>query len=342
MKLPTKLALTSATAFSLLSPASGIMITVDYRYDTNNFFDTADKRAAMQRAADRWSTVLADGQLGATSIDNNNDGRIGFSHPGTGANFEVSGASNPGSDSLVNAGASQADEYRAITFSADAWVLYAGGRDIGFSGGEGGTGSGTNFTSTFDDPNSHLNRGFNSGVGSLPVWGGSITFDSVASRTTWDFTDDASGSGVDFYSIALHEIGHSLGLATSFDDFTANQSGTIFTGANTVAAFNEDNGTNVTSLNLESLENRHFLDQDAQSIIFAAGNPDYDGTVGEGNLQDLIMDPTANFSASVDRLELTNVDVGSAQDIGWQVIPEPSSTALLGFGSFFLLLKRRK
>lgn len=226
--------------------SSAITIAIDYRYDDNDFFAGADAQQALQRAADRWSRVLADGQLSAASIDDGNDRRIGFRHPATGVSWQVSGAASSASDALAGSGV--ASEYRAINFDSDTWTLYAGGRDLGFPGGQGGTGTGLNFSSTFNDPTSHLNRGFNLGSSSVPVWGGSIAFDT---ETAWDFTTDATGSGFDFYSIALHEIGHALGLSLGFSDFTDHVSGSTFIGPEALAAFNADNGTTATSLNLE-------------------------------------------------------------------------------------------
>ena len=38
------------------------------------------------------------------------------------------------------------------------------------------------------------------------------------------------------------------------------------------------------------------------------------------------MEPTANFSPVVQRLELTNVDVAALQDIGWSVLEEQKSS----------------
>jgi hypothetical protein len=37
------------------------------------------------------------------------------------------------------------------------------------------------------------------------------------------------------------------------------------------------------------------------------------------------MEPVANFGGGIDRLEITNTDIGAMRDMGWTVIPEPRS-----------------
>lgn len=313
--------------------AAAVTINVDYRYDiaTTDYFSNpanACQKTALEAAATRWSNVLAASNLTAASINDSNDGRIGFTHPGLGGSWQVSGALNAGSDALDSFGS--ADEYRVINWAADEWILYPGARALG-SAGVGGTGTGLNFSSVYTDPNSHTNRNFGgfsvaAGSNNLPTWGGVISFNTGSS---WNCNGD-------FYSIALHEIGHALGLSADWAPNTANITGSDYTGPMTLMAANMDNGTSVTSLPLVSSTNLHWLDNGSmqnnpvatQSFIFAPGSPDYSNTVGAGVLQDLLMEPTANFFNPPTRIELTNVDVASAKDMGWVVVPEPSSHPL--------------
>ncbi len=168
-----------------LNQAPAINITVDYRYDTNSFFNTQQKRDVLEAAAARYSAIITTSLSAATLTDNANDPRIGFTNPSTGADFQVSAANSAATDAIVGAGAAVANEYRGPwAIAADQWILYAGGRSLSVAG-IGGTGTGTNFTPIFTSGSSHLNRDFRAtgSVNNLPVWGGSIAFDNDGSTT---------------------------------------------------------------------------------------------------------------------------------------------------------------
>ncbi len=310
--------------FAIVFPASAINITVDYRYDTNNFFNTQQKRDAVEAAATRLSSIITSSLFGVTFANDSTDARIGFTHPGTGASFEVSPATSSSNDALVTlAGAPPANEYRGPwSIAANEWILYAGGRSL-TSAAIGGTATGTNFTNVFTSGTSHTNRGFRStgSVNNLPVWGGAISFDNDGS-TNWHYNHltAAPNGTVDFYSIALHEIGHALGLSTTWLDWTNKMVGNQFYGTNALQAYNADNSASLTSFNLSG--DRHFQDGVYDSRIFLNGNPNLVGTVGSSNLQDLIMEPTANFTGTLRRFEFTNVDVAALRDVGWATLPQ--------------------
>jgi len=322
-------------------------IVVDYTYDTNNFFNSQAKRSAMQAVADRYSRVITSSLLRIEASYNggSSDWRIGFTHPGTGADFEISTAPSAGSDALVGVGAQPANVYNpALVLPANTWLLFAGGRPGLGSAGQGGTGTGTNFQNVFDDLNGPMHRGVifpntpGNSVNDLPAWGGAVTFDS---SETWHFgiATAASGAATDFYSIALHEVGHALGLSTDWNQWQ--DSAGIYGGIHGVAAYNADNGASRTGLNEVSAGNEHWKDNTYESFIFSLGEPNYAGTAGPLTRQDLLMEPIANFvEPSLQRFELTNVDVGALRDISWSVIPE-SGSALLGLVGVLVASSRR-
>lgn len=322
-----------------LVPANAFIVEVDYTYDTNNFFDTTAKRDAIQAAADRFSRVMTDNLTGVgpggTGTGTFAGWRIGFTHPGTGNSFQVSTAASPAADPLAGAGV--ADVYNFAGLSADRWILYAGGRPQS-AAATGGTGTGVNFTSTFTDLNGPMHRGVISETpgpttntaADIPAWGGAVSFNS-ALNWHFDTTTVPAGGTVDFYSIALHEIGHALGLSLSFNQWEQFDTGGTYTGPNAVAAYNADNGTSLTELNQVSATNEHWEDGTYDSIIYAGGDPNYVGTVGEGNLQDLLLEPIANFTPTQRRIELTNVDVAALTDLGWSVVAIPEPSAFLFF-----------
>lgn len=321
-----KFALVALLVIGLGAPAWAINIFVDYRYDTYNFFANQNRRDALQAAADRWSEIITTSLLASSLPNNTTDPRISFTHPGLGTSFQVSPAISAATDQLVTAsGAAPADEYRGPwSIAANEWILYAGGRPLS-SSAEAGTGTGLNYEGVFTSGTSHLNRGFRAtgSANNVPVWGGAVSFDSDGS-TNWhsNHTTTPPTGTVDLYSIALHEIGHVLGLNSSWLEWTNPTVGSQFYGSQTVAAYNADNGTSIASLNLVSATNKHFQDGAYDSRIFLNGNPNLVGTVGSSSLQDLIMEPTANFTSTIRRFELTNVDVAALRDVGWSTIAQ--------------------
>ena len=75
-----------------------IEIVVDYTYDSGNFFDQQFKRDTIEAAAARFSRIITSELLEVQP--NELSWRIGFTHPGTGENYQVSTADNLSSDRL--------------------------------------------------------------------------------------------------------------------------------------------------------------------------------------------------------------------------------------------------
>jgi hypothetical protein len=317
-----------------------IDIIVDYTFDTNNFFDTQEKRDAMQAVADRYSRVITS-TLTEVDFDGTETGtgagwRIGFLHPGTGATFEISTAADEATDPLILEEVTEnpAEKYGfdgiagianpLIPLPSNEWILFAGGRSLGTGiAGIGGTGAGTNATETFNDIVGPLHRGVNDNTlgpltsNDLPRWGGAISFNSNA-NWHFDHTSIPPSGTVDFYSIAIHEVGHALGLATRFNQWPVNNSGN-YNGPQAISAFNSENpfASSVSELLLADQPDNHFARGAQKSDIFNAGEPNKIGIVPYSLRQNLLMEPNALFTGLQRRLELTHVDVRALRDLGW-------------------------
>lgn len=150
-------------------------------------------------------------------------------------------------------------------------------------------------------------------------WGGSLSFDS---DTSWHFGIDTlpASNRSDFLSVALHEIGHALGLAGTSPSWDTYQVGATFTGPNAVLV----HGRAVATV---STTDNHWA-EDTMSVIFGTNIP-----------QEAAMDPDVTTGT---RKFFTELDVASLRDVGWEVIPEPGSAALLLNGGAMVALRRRR
>ena len=131
----------------------------------------------------------------------------------------------------------------------DQYVIYAGASSMpGNEAGRGGAGgyvtasttpSGSGgFTQGDVDTISATTASLNQAIttrgeaSGFSRWGGAISFDNDGS-TPWFFNHlgTPSGNVTDFYSVAIHELGHTLGFGNS-TDWQALVSGSTFVGAN--------------------------------------------------------------------------------------------------------------
>ncbi len=261
-------------------------ISFDYRFDSNNFFDAA-RKSILDSAAAFFESRITD------TLDAIEPGPSGF------------GFDNTFTAKITNPGTGLAQDVVDLTVPADTLIVFVGGRSLGGSTlGQGGPGaysaSGTQtFIDTVStrgepgvDPNGITDTDF-------APWGGAITFDNDAS-TNWyfdnDTTTDEAFTGADFYSVALHEIGHVLGIGTadSWDNKIVNGQ---FTGAASVAA----NGGNTIAT---TADGGHWA-ANTQSVI-----------AGTNTAQEAAMDPTITLGT---RKRFTELDVAGLQDIGWEI-----------------------
>jgi hypothetical protein len=297
--------------------ASAITLQIDYTYDTGNFFGSgnpsgatagAQAKAALEAAASYYSTILTD-----TFDPIVVPPQFHSTFPGSTSAVSWSWTAtfpNPTTGVTVNA--------TSIPVASDQYIIYAGARALGGStagiGGPGGyvtasttqTGSGgytpgdvsniTTITNTLN--NAITTRGEPSG---FSRWGGAITFDNDGS-TQWfyNYLGTPSGNVSDFYSVALHELGHSLGLGVSAD-WNVFVSGSSFVGPNAEA----QNGGPPVPL---SPDLGHWA-ANTQSIVY-----------GTSVQQEALMDPDLTNGT---RKRVTALDAAALQDIGWSLGPAP-------------------
>ncbi len=276
MRRYTFIILVAGLVFSTTTAAHALTIDIDYSLDTNGFFGVQARRDTLRDAADFFESILTD-DLDAIIPDGVNSWSMNFAHPATGSLHTIN---NP-------------------SVAADTLVIYVGGRNLGGTrlgiGGPGGW-SASGYQDWFDTldfrgetPNSNLD---------FAPWGGMLAFDSVG--TNWYFDSDTSTdesfAGTDFYSVAIHEMGHILGYGTS-DSWYYDVSGGYFYGADSMAV----NGGPV-----------ELYDYDAHWDDYTYS------TIGGAGSFEAAMGP---YIASGDRQRFTDLDVAGLSDIGWDVIP---------------------
>ena len=243
------------------------MIQFDYSHDTNHFFDDTARRQVLELAGETLGSRLEDHLLPITPSAGNT-WSLNATNPASGGSFTLSNQTIP----------------------EDTIVVFVGSRNMS-SLGVGGPGG---YSSSGSDEWLDLvaARGQTGMLNTLEtdygLWGGSITFDNDAN---WYFGMSAAGQGAkqhDFFSVAIHELGHVLGVGTaaSWDNKI---SGSFFTGSNSVAEY----GANVP---------------------LSGGSHFKEGTEVDGD--EVAMDPSLLVGT---RKNFTKLDYAALADIGWEL-----------------------
>ncbi len=260
--------------------AGGVTVQLDYRYDNGFFTNPAQypqaiaAKAALENAAACYSMYLD--HLSAIQPGGDNTWSARFYSPSDGIWTALSG----------------------LVVPADTIVLFVGARNLGPGGlGTGGPGVlSVSGTSAWRDTVWY--RGQAGASASQPTdfgpWGGSITFGQSIS---WHFdyrTQPASGTA-DFWSVAVHELGHVFGVGTAgaWNSRVQQQAGT-FNGPASVAEYG-------TSVPLDSYLSHWYRDVES--------------TVAD-EVQEAAMTP---YLTSGTRKRLTDLDRAALDDIGWEM-----------------------
>lgn len=298
----------------LAQPASAnIDIVFDYTYD-NGFLTGANssRQAVLNAAAAVYENRLQD-QLSAITSSGTNQADFAFLNPYTPVDALpefVYGASIAANEIRIYVGGSN---------DLNSGISYIRANDGTILGTVNLGGVSASGTPAFID--NALSRGQAGALGSNAsqtdwgFWGGSISFDTAAN---WHFDSNSSGSftGYDFYSAALHEIGHILGFGKSPSYFNLVANGQ-FNGAKTVALAGAAPMLNGTDL-------AHWQD----GLLFA----------GQLNAMNPIL-------TNGQRLNVTELDFAALDDLGWEVsaVPEAETWAMMlaSLGLISLRLRRR-
>ncbi len=351
MKRKIQITVLSLILGSHVAPAFNIAF--DYSNDSSNFFDNVAAKATLEKAAADLSAAITTslapvttdvytGTNGGTTATFNWD--LTYTNPTTGATVTLN----------------------TFTAAANTFTIYVGAQPIagttlgqGGSGGAGvslgGAGSSSQWAGAVAAAETASNKGmgrgtsvtFSSFSGSLALGGttanynvrtgpilGNLWFDNDSNNDNviddavmldnywnYDYANTSFAGKNDFYSVALHEMIHSLGFGGS-DSWDNEHSGTTWLGAKAVAL----NGGSGTGL----------LESDEAHIVSSYSSTRLD----TGAVQEAVMDPSLIQGT---RKYLTQMDLAMLNDMGYQVVPEANTSAMLFLGLGGLLwLTRRK
>ena len=272
-----------------LTPWVGaINIEIDYSYDTNGWFNPAERRLALEKAAEFYENLISDTLL---RIDPSEFSQASWT-------VSVRNPQTGGTVSLTNP-----------VVPEDTIIVFAGARELGGNvrgqGGNSGYSAG-GFNSWFSRIRARGNPGADVSQPSQATdYAPSFGFVSFDTTTDFNFSLTQNLSGTDFIPVALHELGHVLGIgiADSWDNLI---SGSVFTGP----ASNEAAGGNPAV----QAGGGHFN----QSV---SNKPAY-GSFGtpHGTSAPVMMRPSLESISGILTVA-SDLDLAALVDIGWEVTP---------------------
>lgn len=294
---------------------SALTIQIDYTYDTTQFFNTPAKKSAIEAVAKFYGDLIADNLLRIDAAEfPGSSWSAQPTHPATGATLSIPN----------------------LVVPEDTIIVYVGARNLSGNtlgvGGPAGWG-GSGFDAWFERIEG---RGSAGAAAQNPAeqtdhapWGGSISFDA---DSTWNFSQSQNQPGFEFIGVALHEMGHVLGIGTAYS-WDNKISGSFFNGAASVRS-------NGTAPPIQS-GGGHFGGNTLVSEVFGSfGRP-------HGSVRPVLMlassiDNGSNFDVASD------LDLAGLIDCGWEIRPplvltatslKPSAAAFTWNSSSFLNYK---
>lgn len=299
------LVVAGVSALILAPTAQAIAIHFDYSLDTSGFFaNNATAKSLMEAAGNYWGSHLADNLVAITSEGGNSYAAV------------VALPSSAGSTTTL-------ENFSVAANTVTVFVSGSSGLGVNVlaQGGPGGYYA----SGTEGFVNAVIDRGQPSvtvgqGATDFAPWGGSISFNATSA---WYFDADPKtsepfgGSLSDFYSVALHELGHVLGFGTA-DSWRHWVSNGLFNGPAAEAV----HGGAIAL----SGDSAHWAEA-TQGLV-------------DGFAQEAAMDPTNTQGT---RKLVTDLDLAAMSDIGWQVssVPVPGAVWLLGSALAVLARRRR-
>ena len=276
---------------ALTQQVSAITIKIDYTYDTSNFFNTEAKKSAIEAVAKFYGDLIKDNllRIDATQFPS------------------ASWTANP-----INPATGNSLSIANLIVPEDTMIVFVGARILSGStlgiGGPGGWGA-SGFQPWFDRIEG---RGSAGALAAIPTdhspWGGSITFDA---DSTWNFSLTQNLAGFEFIGVALHEMGHVLGIGTA-ESWINKISGAVFSGV----ASTRSNGS---APPIQS-GGGHFGGSTLVSDVFGSFGRTH-GTSRPVLMLASSTDNGTNFDVASD------LDLAALIDCGWEVSPPLNLTA---------------
>jgi hypothetical protein len=292
-------------------PAEALTIEIRYELAGSAFFDQPGAKEALRAAADFYEDLISD-QLGA-----------------------IDPAQYPGSswipthaDPLTGLPVNMVAQTNLVV-PPDTIIIYAGSMNLGTATARAGAGGVVlNVGGPLAWWNQLIGRGetgasqivggaYTLNPTDFAPWGGVIFFNSAVANWNFSTTDATGTAGPDALSVALHEIGHILGLGTYRADCSwttrINPANGHFTGPLATQSFASNPPTDAV----------HLLPGSTKSGAYGCFG------VAHGSLLKPLM--SAALPASNNFYVPTDVDLAMLRDIGWELaIPERAASVSTG------------